>query len=69
MENTLRTQIIPYKESTQFLGITLDCRLNWEEHFDRVRAKTKRAINTNKVVAGKKWELGMRPKNRAQCGV
>ena len=37
MEITLRNQIIPYKESTQFLVITLDSRLNWEEHIDRIR--------------------------------
>ena len=27
-------QIIPYKESTQPLGVTLDSRLNWEEHIN-----------------------------------
>ena len=44
MEITLRKQTIPYKESTQFLGMALVNRLNWKVHIDRVRAK--RALNT-----------------------
>ena len=44
---TPRNQTIPYKESTQFLGMTLDSKLT-------VRAKAKQALNTIKVVAGKK---------------
>ena len=35
--------------------MTLDSRLNWEEHINKLRAKAKRALNTIKVVAGKKW--------------
>ena len=34
-----RNEIIPFKESTQFLGMTLDRRLNWEEHIKKLRAK------------------------------
>ena len=41
IEITPRNQIIPYKESTQFPGMTLDSRLNWEKHIDKVRTKTK----------------------------
>ena len=52
MKITLKKQVISYKESTKFLGMTLDSRLNWEEHVDRVRAKAKIALNTIKVVAG-----------------
>ena len=52
IEITLRNKIITNKENTQFLGMTLDSRLNWEEHVDRVRAKAKIALNTIKVVAG-----------------
>ena len=52
LKSTLENQIISYKESTQFLGITLDSRLNREKHIDRVKAK---ALNTIKVVAGKMW--------------
>ena len=35
--------------------MTLDSRLKWEEHINKLRAKAKRALNTIKVVAGKKW--------------
>ena len=56
MEITLRNLITFYKESTHILGMTLDSRLNWEEHIDRVRAKAKRELNTIKVVAGKECE-------------
>ena len=55
MKITLRNQIIPYQKRTQFLGMTLDIRLNWEEHIDRVRIKAKRPINITKVITGKKW--------------
>ena len=47
METKLRNKIMPYKESNQFLRITLDGRLTSE-------AKTKEALNTIQVVADKK---------------
>ena len=37
------------------LGMTLDSRLNWEEHINNLKAKAKRALNTIKAIAGKKW--------------
>ena len=43
------------KESTQLLGVILDSRLNWDEHFNRVRTEAKKALNTIRVVVGKKW--------------
>ena len=52
---TLRNKIILSKESTQFLGMTLDNRLNCDVHINKLRAKAKGAFNTIKVVAGKKW--------------
>ena len=55
LEITLGNHKIPQKESTQFLGMTLDSRLNWEEHIEKTRAKAKRALNIIKIVAGKKW--------------
>ena len=39
---------------THFLRIKLDSRLNWEEHIEKLRAKAKKALNTIKVIAGKK---------------
>ena len=53
LEITLKTQTIPYKDTTQFLGMNLESKLNWEEHIVRVRAKTKKALNLIKVVACK----------------
>ena len=35
--------------------MTLDNRLNWEEHIKKLKAKAKRALNSIRVVAGKKW--------------
>ena len=34
IEIMLRNEIMLSKKSTQFLGMTLDCRLNWEEHIN-----------------------------------
>ena len=69
MEITLRNQIVPYKESSQFLGMTLDGRLNWEEHINWVRVKAERSINTIKVVAGKKWGKTKKLKKTVQCNM
>ena len=35
--------------------MTLDSRLNWKEHVNKLRVNAKRAINTIKAVGGKKW--------------
>ena len=45
----LRNEAILSKESAYFLRMTLDSRLNWEEHINKLRAKEKRALNTIKV--------------------
>ena len=39
LEIKLRNEIIPFKESTQFQGMTLDSRLHWEEHINNLKAK------------------------------
>ena len=36
--------------------MTLDSRLNWEKHVDRVKAKARSTLNIIEVVVGKKWE-------------
>ena len=59
-EIMLRNEIISSKESTH-LGMTLGSRLNWEEHINKLIAKAKRALNTIKVVAGKKWRGDRKP--------
>ena len=57
IEIMLRNKIIPCKEITQFLGITLDIRFNWQEHIEKLKAKLKRVLNTIKVGAGKNWKI------------
>ena len=57
----IRSQIIPYKESTQFLGMTLNNTLYWEEHIDEVRAKAKKARNFIKKVTTKSGEEIKKP--------
>ena len=42
IEIMLRNKIIPSKESTQFLGITLVSGLNWEEHINKLSVKAKK---------------------------
>ena len=50
--------------------MTLDSRLNWEKHVDKLRVKTKRALNTIKVVAGKKWGWDRKTLNKTvQCNM
>ena len=34
--------------------MTLDNKLNWDKHINKLRVKTKRVLNTIRVVAGKK---------------
>ena len=53
LEIKLRDETIPFKESTRFLGMTLDSRLNWEEYINNLKAKAKRSLNTMKAIAGK----------------
>ena len=47
--------LLPINLKINILGMTLDSRLNWEEHIKKLRAKAKRALNTIKVVAENKW--------------
>ena len=59
LEIKLRNETIPFKESTQFLGMTLHSRLNWEEHINNLKAK--RALNTMKAIAGKSGVVTGKP--------
>ena len=40
----LRNKTVPSKERTQFCGMTLDSRLNWEEYINDWIVKTKRVL-------------------------
>ena len=48
--------------------MTLDNRLNWEEHIDRVRAKEKKiALYIMELVAEKSEEETRNPKKTEKC--
>ena len=50
----LRNEIILSKESTQFMRMILDSRLNWKKHINKLKAKAIKALNIRRVVAEKK---------------
>ena len=41
--------------------MTLDSRFDWEEPINKLRAKANRALNTIRVIAGKKGEEIRKP--------
>ena len=50
--------------------MTLDSRLNWEEHINKLRSKAKRALNIIKVVARKIWGEDWKTlKKTVQCNL
>ena len=69
IEIMLTIKIIPSKKSTQFWGMTLDSRLNQEEHIYELKAKAKRALNTIMMVAGKMGRRLEIPKRIVQCNM
>ena len=50
-----------YQKITQFLVMTLDRKLNWKGHIDRLWRKAKKTLNTIKVTACKKQEETRKP--------
>ena len=61
IEINLRNEAILFKESTQYQGMTLDSRLNCEEHINNLKAKAKRALNTMKAIAEKNGVVTGKP--------
>ena len=53
IEIVVINKITPSKERTQYLVMTLESRLNWEEHINLLRAKAKKVLNTIRIVAEK----------------
>ena len=47
--------------TSKTVSLVFGKRKNWEEHIERVRAKAERALNTIKMVAGKKWRRSQEP--------
>ena len=48
----LNNKEIPIKETTKFLGVTLDRALNFESHINSLKGETLRALNILRVVTG-----------------
>lgn len=46
---------LQFVESTRFLGVTFDSKLNWKDHIEQVRISCSKALNLLKVLAGHKW--------------
>ena len=47
----LNNEEIEMKKSVRFLGMILDCRLNWMEHIRKLKADISKALNLMRVVA------------------
>ena len=47
----LYNQDIPFKETTKFLGVTLDTRLSWVPHLKTLKADALRSLNILRVVS------------------
>ena len=70
LEIMLRNEIILSKESTQFLGVILDSRLNWEEHIKKIKSQSKETIKYYKGCSRR--EMGRRSENlkkTVQCNM
>lgn len=52
---TLRGSVIEIKESTSYLGLILDKRLNWRNHVEHLRAKCTSATNLIKHLSHLSW--------------
>ena len=46
---------IPLQESSKFLGLTFDCKLNWKEHLSHVRTKCMKDIRLIKLLSNSSW--------------
>ena len=44
-------------ESTKFLGIILDQRLNFNKHIEYIKSKAQGRVNIIKILSHKKWKL------------
>ena len=62
---TLHGSRIQVKESTRYLGLIIDKRLNWKDHVDRLRAKCTSSVNLIKQVSHLSW--GMTEKRYNDC--
>ena len=52
---TLQGSRIQVRESTRYLGLIIDKRLNWKDHVDHLRAKCTSSVNLIKHVSHLSW--------------
>ena len=52
---TLANQVLPFSESTRFLGMVFDEKLTWLPHLRQLKEKCLKAMNILKVLSGTSW--------------
>ena len=55
LQLTLHGSRIQVRESTRYLGLIIDKRLNWKDHVDHLRAKCTSSVNLIKHVSHLSW--------------
>ena len=56
----LNQQKIEWVKYTKYLGVTIDCNLHWNKHFESIIKRAKRGFFTARSMVGKVW--GLSPK-------
>ena len=51
----LNGELLKYKKSMKFLGITFDEHLSFKEHIEEIRTKCNKRLNLLKALCGKNW--------------
>jgi hypothetical protein len=57
---TLFRELIQWVDTTRYLGVTLDRRLNWSPHIDQVRKKTAQRMDMLDPLLNRKSDLSIR---------
>ena len=59
----LRYKVTALSQSNDFkyLGVTLENKLNWKNHVDKVTSRVSKRINVLKRLAGRKWGCSGQP--------
>ena len=55
LQLTLHGSIVQVRESTHYLGLIIDKRLNWKDHVDRLRAQCTSSVNLIKHFSHLSW--------------